>query len=193
MASIKRALVLLAKGSEELEVVTVVDVLRRASIHVMIAGVGDNISPSIQCSNEINIVPDCQLSSFGDRDKFDMLVLPGGSKGSETFCNDKTVLQLVQSYFNQKRIVGAICAAPTVIKAANIASGYNITSYPGYQNEFTNYNYKTSRVVKDRNLITSRGPGTAIDFALTLVEELVGSPTREKIAREILATFAERE
>lgn len=185
----KRALVLIAKGSEELEAVSVINILRRASVEVTIAGVEVDVSNPVLCANKTPIQASVSLESLQDREAYDLLVLPGGSEGSKTFCCNSIVQGLLKTYFSKQKFIGAICAAPTAIQAAGIAHGYNVTSYPGLQSTFAaNYNYKNERVVKDRNLITSRGPATAIDFGLALAEVLVGTATKDRVAKEILAT-----
>ncbi|KAF5291597.1 hypothetical protein FQA39_LY14319 [Lamprigera yunnana] len=181
----KTALVLIAEGTEEMECVISVDVLRRAGINVTLAGLTG--SHPVKCSRNVMVVPD---KSFSDcKDVYDAVVLPGGLDGSKAFVESKELGQFLKEQETAGRIVAAICAAPMALNKHSIGSGKNITSYPSVQPkvmENANYNYKEEKVVVDDNLTTSRGPGTAFDFALSLVEQLVGKEKAAEVAKGML-------
>jgi len=120
-------------------------------------------------------------------DSFDMIVLPGGQPGSNHLKADARVLELVKTTAQQGRYVAAICAAPMVLATAGLLDGKQATCYPGSLNGFASIHLKSAAVVEDGNLITSRGPGTAMDFALTLVERLAGPAKRQEVEAGLVA------
>ena len=163
-------LVLLAEGSEEMETVIVVDILRRAKVDVVLAGLGQELVTT--CSRSIKIVADCLLQDVND--VFDCVVLPGGGKGAEIFANSKIVRDVLEKHQAAGKLVAAICAAPTALLAHNIGIGKKITSYPAFKDQLSkDYNYSEDRVVVDGKLVTSQGPGTTFEFAFKLVELLL--------------------
>jgi len=170
-----RVLVPLAEGFEEIEAVTIVDVLRRASIDVVTAALGE--SP-VRGSHGIAVVADAKLDDVRG-DDFDALVLPGGMPGSKTLRDDERVLSLVRNATRANRLVAAICAAPIVLDAAGVLQGKRATSYPG--NELPSARYVEERVVADGAIVTSRGAGTALEFALALVERLKSPEAAQKL------------
>jgi 4-methyl-5(b-hydroxyethyl)-thiazole monophosphate biosynthesis len=175
-----RVLVPLAEGFEEIEAVTIVDVLRRASIEVVTAALGEN---PVCGSHGIAVRADGSLDAFPGGE-FDAIVLPGGMPGSKTLRADERVLSLVRGMARENKLVAAICAAPIALEAAGVLSGKRATSYPG--NELPSAEYVEERVVVDGALVTSRGPGTAIEFALTLVERLKGPEAAQKLRASLL-------
>jgi len=175
----KRVLIPLAQGCEELEAVTVIDLLRRAQIDVVTAGLEDG---PVRGSRGTVIVPDSELESVMDQD-FDMIVLPGGLPGAEHLDADPRVHRLLQRYHAEQRYAAAICAAPKVLAKAGILNGKSATSYPGAVSieDFPEVDVLNAPVVVDGKVITSRGPGTAMDFALQLIESLVGEEKRHEV------------
>jgi 4-methyl-5(b-hydroxyethyl)-thiazole monophosphate biosynthesis len=173
----KTALVLFASGSEELEAVTVVNILRRAGVIVTLAGLTEGL---LTGSRSITLHPDTTLDAVL-HDTFDMVVLPGGQPGSRNLQSDARVLKLLQKMAQQGKYVAAICAAPMVLATAGLLTGKHATCFPGCLDDFHDVLLKTSPIVEDGNLITSRGPGTAMDFALLLVERLVGKTKRIEV------------
>lgn len=173
----KTALVLFAEGSEELEAVTVVNILRRAGVNVTLAGLNDG---ALRGSRGVVLMPDTTLDSALQTD-FDMIVLPGGQPGTNNLKADTRVLQLLQRMEQQDKYVSAICAAPSVLATAGLLNGKQATSFPGALNPFPKVKQQHAAVVEDGKLITSRGPGTAMDFALTLVERLAGKAKRQEV------------
>ncbi len=182
----KRVLVPLAPGFEEIEAVTIVDILRRADVHVTVAG---TVAGPVTGSRGVVIVPDTTLDQATDSE-FDMIVLPGGGPGTENLRRDPRITRLVKAQSDRGGYVAAICAAPTVLGDAGLLAGRRVTSYPSNQSQLAGADYQTDRVVVDGRLITSRSPGTALEFALTLVEHLAGRPVSERIAGDVLALGA---
>lgn len=186
------ALILIANGTEEIEAVVTIDILRRADFKVTIASV-ENAS-FIVCSRFVKIVPDIALSdlSIQEQRNFDILVLPGGLIGAETFQTSDLVQKLLEYYLSDdqksKRHVGMICAAPIALLPNRLAKNSTITCYPSFKDQMRDAGYilDDAKVVLDGNLITSQGPGTSFVFALQIVETLVSREKREKAATPML-------
>lgn len=176
MASV---LVPLAEGSEELEATTIVDLLRRAGIEVTTAGLAEG---PIKASRGMVLLPDTTLDAVLEQN-FDMIALPGGLPGSDHFDSDPRIHQLLKRLAAQGSFVAAICAAPKVLARAGLLNGKRATCYPGVLDrmKFPLVGVKDLPVVVDGNVITGRGPGTAMDFALQLIESLVGSEKRDEV------------
>jgi len=172
-----KVLVLLAQGCEEIEAVTVIDILRRAGIGVTSAGLDDL---PVLGSHSIMLLPDTTLDLAQHQD-FDMIVLPGGLPGTNHLRADKRLIVLLQQMAQQGKYVAAICAAPSVLATAGLLDGRKATCYPTCLDAFPKVNLQTAAVVEDGKLITSRGPGTAMDFALALVERLAGRAKRQEV------------
>uniref|UniRef100_A0A8D8XLH9 Protein deglycase DJ-1zDJ-1 n=1 Tax=Cacopsylla melanoneura TaxID=428564 RepID=A0A8D8XLH9_9HEMI len=183
----KSALVLIADGSEEMEFVITVDVLRRANINVVAASV-NSPGPHIACSRGINIVPDLTLDEAVKKGPYDIIILPGGLKGAETFAKDAHVGKLLQQFEKEGKKVAAICAAPTALKQHGVFKETKLTSYPSFKDEMSagGYPYSDDNVVVSGNLITSKGPSTAFEFALQIVEELEGAEAASNVAKGLL-------
>lgn len=173
----KKVLVLFAEGSEELEAITVVNLLRRADIEVTFAGL--HVGP-LRGSRGTMLMPDTKLDTALAH-TYDMLVLPGGQPGTNNLKADPRVLELVKRMTQQGRDVAAICAAPSVLAAAGVLDDKRATCFPGSLDSFPRVHLQQEAVVEDGTLITSRGPGTAMDFALTLVERLAGPAVRQQV------------
>jgi protein deglycase len=174
----KRALILVADGSEEMEAVTVIDILRRAKVEVVVAGLKEG---PIAASRGVRLIPDAVLEGQ-DISQFDVLILPGGNAGTHAFEEDPRVLQMVRAAAARPMLLAAVCAAPRVLHRAGVLAGKHVTSYPGaLQPTDHTYHYREQAVVVDGRLITSRGPGTALDFALKIVEELLGTAARQAV------------
>jgi len=174
------ALVPLAEGFEELEAVTIVDILRRGGVTVTVAGLS---AQRVRGSHDIWIEADVLLDA-AVKSSFDAVVLPGGTQGAQRLREDPRVLGLVRDFAAAGKLTAAVCAAPTVLETAGILQGKRATSYPG--NALPSAHYEEARVVEDGQVITSRGPGTAIEFALTVVARLVNQDTADKVRRAML-------
>lgn len=174
-----KVLVPLADGCEELEAVTIIDLLRRAGIEVVSAGLKPGI---VKASRGVQLVPDVTLD-VALQDNYDMLVLPGGMPGAQYLKEDMRILELLKAMASAGKYTAAICAAPTVLAEAGVLSGKKATSYPGFLDKMalSDTQYLPDAVVKDGKVLTSRGPGTAMDFALALIEELAGKEKRDQV------------
>lgn len=174
-----RVLVPLAAGCEELEAVTIIDLLRRAGIDVVTAGLQPGI---VKASRGTQLVPDATLDSVL-RDEFDMIVLPGGMPGAQHLKEDPRIIGLLKKMAEQGKYTAAICAAPAVLAEAGLLAGKRATSYPGFLDkiEVPGMAYIKDAVVADGKILTSRGPGTAMDFALALIEALSGRARRDEV------------
>jgi len=172
-------LVPLAEGFEELEAVAIIDVLRRGGVKVVVAGL---VRGPVKGSRETVLVPDAALDDAMKQD-FDMLVLPGGMPGVKHLREDPRIRKLLQRYTQADRTTGAICAAPSVLAAYGHLAGRKATSNPKFRDQVAieGVSYREDPVVVDGNIVTSRGAGTAIEFALTLVEKLAGKATRNEV------------
>lgn len=182
----KTALILVADGSEEMETVTPIDVLRRAGVTVTVAGLES--SKAVICSRQVGLVPDASLDvAISDNKTYDIVILPGGLKGAEAFCESKSLGELLKSQESSGRHIASICAAPTALKSHGIFTGKQLTSYPSVKEKLADtYEYLEDRVVIDGKLITSRGPGTAVEFALAIVTALVGKDKAVEVAKGML-------
>lgn len=178
----KPVLVTLADGFEEIEAITVIDILRRAGIEVIIAAVGDSLE--VSGGHDITVKADCFISEASSR-SYEMVVLPGGAAGVDKLKQNDTVKALVSAP-GQK--IGAICAAPSLLAAHGLIENRRVTGYPAFADKIKagKAEYLENDVVKDSDLITSRGPGTAMQFALELVEHLTGSERRQSEADRLL-------
>lgn len=172
-------LIPLAQGCEELEAVTVIDLLRRAKIEVTTVGLDDQ---PVRASRGTVLIPDTTLDKVLDRN-FDMIVLPGGLPGADHLNNDPRIHNLLMQMTEAGKYTAAICAAPKVLASAGLLNGKRATSFPGALDAIStdNMQYEQTAVVVDGKVITSRGPGTAMDFALTLVEQLEGKAKRDEV------------
>jgi len=182
-----KALVFLATGFEEIETVTIVDVLRRAGIDVTVAGLTFNV---IEGAHEIKMVPDKSIDDV-KVENFDAVVVPGGSPGYKNLREDPRVIDIVKEAFKSDKIVAAICAAPAVLSDAGILNGKFCTIYPGMENELEigGGKPKQANVVVDGNIITSRGPATALPFALKIAEKLVGKQITDAVREKTLTNI----
>ena len=181
----KTALIILAPGAEEMEFTISADVLRRAGVRVIVAGLC-GIEP-VKCSRDVVVVPDVALEAHKDG-KPDVIILPGGLGGSKAMCESTLVGELLRKQETEGRLIAAICAAPTALAAHCIGLGKNLTSYPSVKSQLEEkYKYtEDKKVVQDGQLITSRGPGTAFDFALKLAEVLVSAEKAAEVAKGML-------
>jgi len=172
-----KVLVPLAQGCEEIEAVTVIDILRRAGIEVISAGLD---SQPVRASRGVMLIPDMSLEAAMQHE-FDMIVLPGGQPGTNNLKADARIISLLKRMSMQDKYVTAICAAPSVLAVAGLLDGKQATGYPGTLDSFTGIKQQSATVVTDGKLITSRGPGTAMDFALALVEVLAGKSKHDEV------------
>lgn len=178
-----RVLVPLANGCEELEAVTIIDLLRRAEVEVVSAGLTPG---SVKASRGTVLLPDVLLDDVKEQ-HFDLVVLPGGLPGADYLEQDARIKHILKRTHEQGHLVAAICAAPKVLASAGLLDNCRATAYPGVLDpqQFPNISISTQAVEVDGNIITSKGPGTAMDFALTLVERLCGPEKKEQVATQL--------
>uniref|UniRef100_UPI00358EC12B Parkinson disease protein 7 n=1 Tax=Myxine glutinosa TaxID=7769 RepID=UPI00358EC12B len=172
----KRALVILAKGAEEMETVIPTDVLRRAGIKVTVAGLSG--VDAVQCSRDVMICPDSSLDKAAAEGPYDVVILPGGNEGAQNLRESSAVKTLLKSQDERKGLIAAICAGPTALRAHEIGFGCKVTTHPGAKEnmmEGGHYKYTEARVERDGHIITSRGPGTSFEFAFAIIDALLGS------------------
>jgi protein deglycase len=179
-------LIPLAQGCEELEAVTLIDLLRRADFTVVTASLTQQ---QVIASRGVRLVADVWLEDVM-QDDFDMIVLPGGLPGA-THLNDDPRIHTILKRLNQSgKAIAAICAAPLVLVHAGLVNGKKITHYPDilHASEWPNVTLTNDAIVIDGNILTSRGPGTAMDFALTIIEYLSNKITRDSVEASLART-----
>ena len=179
------ALMLLTTGFEEIEAITTIDILRRCGVKVTVAGL---VPEPIDGAHKIKIIPDISFEEINLHD-FDAVILPGGAPGYQNLRDDKRVIQIVKTAFEQNKIIAAICGAPTVLSDAGIIKGKKCTIYPGMEEELEKGGGLPQKdiVVVDGNIITSKGPATALPFALALSEIIVGKEMAQNIRKNTLS------
>ncbi|ADD67111.1 DJ-1 family protein [Denitrovibrio acetiphilus DSM 12809] len=180
-----KVIVVLADGFEEIEAVSVIDILRRADVEVCAAGVKDG---NVKGAHGLIVKPDSTLEDI-DEDDYDMIVLPGGAVGAENIGKSKDADDILRKFKKDDKYIAAICAAPKILADKGLLNGCMATSYPSFKDAVAkDSDYQEAIVVVDENIITSRGPATAAEFAFTLVELLVEEDTAEKLREGMLFT-----
>ncbi|MEA3353313.1 MAG: DJ-1 family glyoxalase III [Campylobacterota bacterium] len=183
-----KVLVPLAIGFEEIEAVSIIDVLRRAGIEVIVAAVSLEIT--VQGANGIIIKADKYLNEV-DEESLDMIILPGGWGGTDILAVDKTVQNIIKKMNKKNKLIGAICAAPFALDKAGVLPK-EFTCYPSVEEKINNKGYIEGKsVVEYGNIITSRGPGTSICFGLQIVKKLKGEEIYSQLKEGLLSKFCE--
>ena len=181
----KKVLVPLAPGFEEIEAITVVDILRRAGVEVTVAGTQ---AGAIEASRQTKHLPDCTLDdALARADELDMIVLPGGQPGTNNLRADPRVKTLVERLRARNKITAAICAAPTVLSAFGVLRGRRATGHPGSRALLLAGEVVDERVVVDGPVVTSQSAGTAMEFAFKLVELLCGKEKAVEVNQGVQA------
>jgi protein deglycase len=185
----KTALIPIADGSEEIEAVTIIDVLRRAGVEVTVAAVNSGKSLQIRGAHGLEITADCSLDNCTDK-PWDLIAVPGGIPGAEHLADSQPLEILLRTQVQQGKLFAAICAAPAlVLGSKGLLQEKIATGHPMFQQNLDAKELNSeSRVVVDGNCITSQGPGTALDFALELVEQLCGLVKREEVSSPMVLT-----
>ena len=177
-----RALVPLANGVEEMEAVIVIDTLRRARWEVVSVGI---TGKTLIASRGVRLVADAEWPEINP-ESFDVLALPGGREGTRALCSDPKLQDLIRRFVKLDKWIGAICAAPLALQSAGILDGRRVTCHPGVREELTATPRLEDRVVVDGHLVTSQGPGTAFEFALTLIRLLDGPAAANTVATGLI-------
>ncbi len=164
----KKVIVFFAEGFEEIEALTVVDVLRRAEVECDMCSLKDEF---VEGAHGIVIKTDKNIQDI-EINSYDAVILPGGMPGANNLKENLRVIEIVKEFFANGKLVAAICAAPIVFEEAGITSGRSITSYPSFKDMLGNCIYKEDEVVSDMNILTSRGPATALKFAYEILKKL---------------------
>ncbi|MBW8001585.1 MAG: DJ-1 family protein [Planctomycetes bacterium] len=179
----KTALVAIADGIEEIEAVCIIDVLRRGGVDVTVASVG---GLQIEASRGVKLVADALISDCVEK-SFDLIALPGGMPGAEHLRDCPELIELLKQQNEQGKLYGAICASPAVVLLGHgLLEGKKATCHPAFAEKLGDAESAEQRVVVDGNCVTSQGPGTAIEFALVLVEKLLGKEKAESIAKPMV-------
>lgn len=182
-------LVPLAEGFEEIEAVSLIDIMRRGGIEVMVRSLGEELE--VTGANGIVVKAEDTIYDI-TVDQIDMVVLPGGWGGTNLLAEDENVQSLLKAMDAKGKDIGAMCAAPFALNAAGVLK-HNYTCYPSVEEQIRLEGYQGDKkqVVQDGNVMTSRGPGTAICFALQIIKRLVGEETYTQVREGVLATYCE--
>jgi 4-methyl-5(b-hydroxyethyl)-thiazole monophosphate biosynthesis len=178
-----RALIPIADGCEEIEVVVIADTLRRAGWTVVLAGLHG--TAPVTASRKVRLLPDARWEEL-DLLSFDLLILPGGAGGTRALCEHDGVQETLRVFDIEEKWIGAICAAPLALHKAGILKGRAFTCYPGVEKEMPRHDRSDQAVVADRNLITSQGAGTSFAFALKLIELIDNPAVAQKVRSGLL-------
>ena len=177
--------IILAEGFEEVEAIAPIDVLRRAGVEVIIAG----LTPEpVASARNVKIVPDTTVDNLKP-EELDMVILPVGAGGVERLKQDPRVERLIKAMQEKKKLIGAICAAPTALAKFGVLEGKRATVYPSLVEEIKPAHFVDQPVVEDENIVTSQGPGTALEFGLKLAEKLVGKEKAMEVAQRMLVRY----
>ncbi|MGI5869209.1 MAG: DJ-1 family glyoxalase III [Kiritimatiellia bacterium] len=181
-----RVIIPLASGLEEIEAITLLDVLRRGGVAAVGVSIEDEAGLDIEGSHGLGLVAD-EMWDEADVDSADMIVLPGGLGGMQRLAADKRVLEALRRFDAAGKFVGAICAAPAVLQKAGVLAGRKAVCYPGMESHIEDAQVqKGVDVVRDGNIVTGRGPGAAMAFALAVLEMVAGAEARAKVAKGLL-------
>jgi len=180
-----KAVLFLATGFEDIEVASIIDTLSRGGVEVVIAGLQ---AGAIEGKYRIKVVPDIAIDDI-ELEKYDAVILPGGYPGYANLGADRRVLDSVKKAFEIGIFVAAICGAPSVLAKAGVLKGKKATIYPGMEAELTGAKPSNERVVVDGTVVTSQGPGTALEFGVKLVEILAGEKRAQALKEELVADF----
>lgn len=181
----KKVITFIADGFEEVEAITVVDILRRAGVICDICSVENK--EILNGAHDIKIIPDLLKNDLKDINIYDAVYLPGGMPGSRKLMENDFVIETVKAFNSSGKLVSAICAAPIVLERAGVLNGRNVTSYPGMLDENSKeYNYTGEMVARDNNIITGRGAGAAAELAGEMLNAL---GTENKSAEIINSMF----
>ena len=178
-----KIIVFLTDGFEEVEALTVVDYLRRVGVGVDMVSITDE--KNVKGAHSIEVVTDKLVGDI-DIDEYRGAVIPGGLPGATNLQKSSEVIEIVRELNKQDKLVAAICAGPIVLQEAGVIKDRDFTCYPGFEGNIGDGNYIEKPVVRDKNIITGKGPALAIDFALEIVDYLLGKDKKEELKKDIL-------
>lgn len=181
-----KVLLFLADGFEEVEALTVVDYLRRMDIIVETVSITEE--ERVKGAHDIIVVADTNISKISDISSYDGLVIPGGLPGATNLRDNQRVIEIVKEVNKKDKLTAAICAGPIVLERAGIIKDKKVTSYPGFEDQLEGANYIEENVVRDGSIITARGPALAVDFAIEIVDYLLGENKVVELKKDILYT-----
>ncbi|WP_314793353.1 DJ-1 family glyoxalase III [Gemella sanguinis] len=182
---IKKVALFIENGSEELEFIAPLDIMRRANLEVDL--ISANNEDFITSSHNVKIIADKKINEVNNILDYDAIVIPGGMPGSTLLRDNKKIIEFYQTMYNSGKLVAAICAAPIVLSAAGITDDKEVTSYPGFDKEINYKNYNSDKaVVIDKNVITAQGPAVAILFGYEIVNYLLQDNTAEDVKQAML-------
>lgn len=179
----KKVVLFLANGFEEIEAIATIDVLRRAKIPVQTVSITDDLL--VTGAHDVSISADTTFNKVNFSD-VDVLVLPGGMPGAKHLNEHEGLKELLKEFNDKKKPIAAICAAPMVLGGLGLLEGKRATCYPGFEPELTGAQTTGESVVVDGNITTGRGPGLVFDFALRLVEQIAGLAVRQEVQNGLL-------
>ncbi len=180
----KRVILFLAEGFEEVEALTAVDYLRRKDIFVDTVAITEE--KKVKGAHDIVVLADKTMDDIKDIDSYDAVIIPGGLPGATNLRDNAQVIDIVKKIEKNGKLVAAICAGPIVLERAGVIHGKNITSYPGFEDELISGVYIDDNVVRDCNIITARGPALAVDFAIEIMKYLLGEEKAQELKKDIL-------
>ena len=181
----KKVALFIENGSEELEFIAPLDIMRRANLEVDL--ISANNEDFITSSHNVKIIADKKINEVNNILDYDAIVIPGGMPGSTLLRDNKKIIEFYQKMYNSGKLVAAICAAPIVLSAAGITDDKEVTSYPGFDKEINCKTYNSEKaVVVDKNVITAQGPAVAILFGYEIVNYLLQDNTVEDVKQAML-------
>lgn len=180
----KKVILFLAGGFEEVEALTVVDYLRRKDINVDIVSITED--NKVKGAHEIIVLADKTMNDIKDIDDYDAVIIPGGLPGATNLRDNDKVIDVVKKINENGKLTAAICAGPIVLERAGIIKDKKVTSYPGFEDDLKNGVYIEQNVVRDGSIITARGPALAVDFAIEIIKYLLGEEKSEELKKDIL-------
>lgn len=181
----KKVALFIENGSEELEFIAPLDIMRRANLEVDL--ISANNEDFITSSHNVKIIADKKINEVNNILDYDAIVIPGGMPGSTLLRDNKKIIEFYQTMYNSGKLVAAICATPIVLSAAGITDDKEVTSYPGFDKEINYKNYNSDKaVVIDKNVITAQGPAVAILFGYEIVNYLLQDNTAEDVKQAML-------
>lgn len=181
----KKVALFIENGSEELEFIAPLDIMRRANLEVDL--ISANNEDFITSAHNVKIMADKKINEVNNILDYDAIVIPGGMPGSTLLRDNKKIIEFYQTMYNSGKLVAAICAAPIVLSAAGITDDKEVTSYPGFDKEISYKHYNSDKaVVIDKNVITAQGPAVAILFGYEIVNYLLQDNTAEDVKQAML-------